>query len=99
MPPDPIAESVRLGEADIALFEARMREVIPAYQQGDRVELHGEVFEVSGYQREEMPGYWLRGETEKLFWRARCHPLPSRGGSTRRDALSPGFRLISRPPA
>jgi hypothetical protein len=60
--------AVRLAEAAIADFEARMREVTPAYERGDRVELHGEVFEVSSYQREGMPGYWLRGETEKLFW-------------------------------
>jgi hypothetical protein len=45
-----------------------MREVTPAYQRGDRVELHGEVFEVSSHQREGMPGSWLRVETEKLFW-------------------------------
>ena len=68
MTPDSIFEVVRLAEADIADFEARMRRVTPAYQRGDRVELHGEVFEVSSYQREGMPGYWLRGETEKLFW-------------------------------
>jgi len=67
MTPDPISEAVRLAKAAIADFEVRMREVTPAYQRGDRVELHGEVFEVSGYQREGMPGYWLRGETENLF--------------------------------
>jgi hypothetical protein len=39
MPPDPISEAVRLAKADIADFEARMREVTPAYQRGDRVEL------------------------------------------------------------
>jgi len=44
-----------------------MREVIPTYQPGEWVELHGEVFEVSSYQREGMPGYWLEGEKEKLF--------------------------------
>ena len=67
MLPDPIAEAVRLAEAAIANFEARMREVTPAYQRGDRVELLGDLFEVSRYQREGMPGYWLRGEPEKLF--------------------------------
>jgi len=67
MTPDPISEAVRLAEAAIADFEARMREVTPAYQRGDRGELHGEGFEVSSHQREGMPGYWLRGETEKLF--------------------------------
>lgn len=49
--PDPISEAARLVEADIADFEARMREVTPAYQRGDRVELHGEEFEVSSYHR------------------------------------------------
>lgn len=57
MLPDPVAEVVRLAEADILAFEARMLEVIPAYHSGDRVELHGEEFEVSSYQREGMPGY------------------------------------------
>src|SRR5215212_3744369 len=56
MTPDPISEVVRLAEADIAVFEARMREVTPVYQRGDRVELHGEGFEVSSHQREGMPG-------------------------------------------
>jgi hypothetical protein len=51
----------RLAEADILAFEARMREVIPAYRPGDRVELLGEEFEVSSYHREGMPGYWLKG--------------------------------------
>jgi len=68
MLPDPIAESIRLVEADILAFEARMREVIPAYRPGDRVDLHGEEFEVSSYQREGMPGYWLKGSREELFW-------------------------------
>lgn len=36
MPPDPISEAVRLAEAAIADFEARMREVTPAYQRGDQ---------------------------------------------------------------
>jgi hypothetical protein len=44
-----------------------MREATPAYQPGDRVELHGEVFEVSSYQREGMPSYWLRGGAEEIF--------------------------------
>lgn len=64
---DPIEEVVRLAEADILAFEARMREVIPAYLPGDRVELHREEFEVSGYHREGMPGYWLKGSREELF--------------------------------
>lgn len=68
MHPDPIAESIRLAEAAIAAFETRMREVIPAYRQGDRVDLHGEEFEVSSYQREGMPVYWLKGNREELFW-------------------------------
>lgn len=43
--------------------------MIPAYRPGDRVELHGEEFEVSSYQREGMPGYWLlKGSREELFW-------------------------------
>jgi hypothetical protein len=37
-----------------------MREVIPAYQPGDQVELHNELFEVSW-------GYCLKGKKEKLF--------------------------------
>ena len=37
-----------------------MREVTPAYDIGDRVELYGEVFEVAEVQREGMAGYWLR---------------------------------------
>lgn len=41
MLPDPIAEAARLTEADILAFEARMREVIPAYRLGDRVKLQG----------------------------------------------------------
>ena len=44
-----------------------MREVIPAYQPGDRVEFHGDVFEVCSYHREGMPGYWLKGSREELF--------------------------------
>jgi len=39
MLPDPVAEAVRLAEADILAFEERMREVIPAYRPGDRVGL------------------------------------------------------------
>lgn len=64
---DPIFEVIGLAEADIAAFEARMRGVTPSYHRGDQVELHGEVFEVSSHQRKGIPGYWLRGETEKLF--------------------------------
>lgn len=67
MLPDPVAEAVRLAEADIIAFEARMREVIPAYHPADRVELHGEEFEVFSYQREGMLGYWLKGSKEELF--------------------------------
>ena len=58
----------RLTEADIADFEARMRQVPPAYQPSDRVYLHGEVFEVTSYQREGMPGYWLREKEKALFF-------------------------------
>jgi hypothetical protein len=68
MLPDSIAEAVHLAGADILAFGARMREVIPAYRPGDRVELHGEKFEVSGYHREGMPGYWLKLEIEEVFW-------------------------------
>jgi hypothetical protein len=60
MPFDAIAELLDRAEADIADFEARMREITPAYDVGDRVELYGEVFEVSDVQREDMAGYWLR---------------------------------------
>lgn len=62
-----VAEAVRLTETDILAFEARMREVIPAYRPGDWVALYGEEFEVSSYQREGMPGYWLKGTKEGLF--------------------------------
>ena len=67
MLPDPIAEAVRLAEADIIAFEARMREVTPACRPGDRGDLHGEEFEVSSYHRQGMPGYWLNGSKEELF--------------------------------
>jgi hypothetical protein len=69
MPPDPVSELLRLVEADIADFEARMRAVVPAYRVGDRVEIYGELFHVSGFTQEGMPGYWLSGERrEVLFW-------------------------------
>lgn len=51
-----IVEMVRLTEADIETFEARMREVPPTFQPGDRVELHGEEFEVASFHQEGMPG-------------------------------------------
>jgi hypothetical protein len=57
---DPIAELVRLAEADITDFEARMQEVVPFYRVGDRVQLLGEVYEVAGFERGGMPGYMLR---------------------------------------
>jgi hypothetical protein len=60
MPLEVVAELLRLGEADIVDFEARMREVAPAYDVGDRVELYGEGFEVAEVQREGMAGYWLK---------------------------------------
>ena len=82
MLPDPIAEAVRLPEADILAFEARMREVIPAYQSGDRVELHGDEFEVSSYQREGMPGYWLRGTKES---RSRRRPAGGNYSKTMKE--------------
>lgn len=47
MLPYTISEVVRLAEAEIAVFEARMREVTPAYQREDWVKLHGEGFEAS----------------------------------------------------
>jgi hypothetical protein len=62
MPSDTAAKLLRLAEADIAGFEARMREVTPVYEPGDRVELYGEVFEVVSFQRKGMPGYWLRDD-------------------------------------
>jgi hypothetical protein len=66
--PDPVSDLVLLAEADIKAFEARMREVVPAYQPGDRVVLLGEVFEVAQFQREGMPGYWLgRSAREEVF--------------------------------
>jgi CheY-like chemotaxis protein len=55
------------GEADFLAFEARMREMIPAYRPGDRVDFLGEEFEVSSYYPEGMPGYWLKGSKEELF--------------------------------
>ncbi|HEX4960915.1 MAG TPA: hypothetical protein VF173_08760 [Thermoanaerobaculia bacterium] len=67
--PDVLREFVRLAEADIASFEARMREVSPAYQSGDRVLALGDLFEVVRYQRDGMPGYWLKGQgCAQLFW-------------------------------
>lgn len=35
MAPLPLSDLLRLVEADIAAFEARMRTVVPAYQVGD----------------------------------------------------------------
>jgi len=68
MPSDTAAELLRLAEKEIVDFEARMREVMPVYEPGDRVELYGEVFEVMSFQREGMPGYWLRRSgKEALF--------------------------------
>jgi hypothetical protein len=62
-----VAELIRRGEDDTAAFEERMRLVIPLYQVGDRVELLGEVFEVEAFERDSMPGYWLRGDDDDLF--------------------------------
>ncbi len=78
--PDQLAELLREAEARIADFQARWREVPPAYQPGDRVEVDGEVFEVTAYQREGMPGYSLRGEREKarffpIDWESRLQPV------------------------
>lgn len=68
MTPDPAAAKlIRQGEQDLAHFEARMRLVTPSYQVGDRVELLGEIFEVETFEREGMPGYWLRGDYDDLF--------------------------------
>lgn len=64
MRPNSIEELIRLTEADIAHFESRMREVPPSCQPGDMVALHGEVFSVISYQRDGMPGYWLRSKDE-----------------------------------
>jgi hypothetical protein len=75
MPPISIDEWLRLTEADIADFEARMRRVSPAYAVGDRVELHGEVFEVASFQPDGMPGYWLKRPRED----ARFLPLDLEG--------------------
>lgn len=78
MRPDPLAELLRLTEADIAQFEAKMRAVPPTYQPGDRVELHGEMFEVTSYQGEGMPGYWLRSKEEvflPLDWEGLLRPV------------------------
>lgn len=54
-PPDPISEVVRLADADIAVFEARLREVAPAYQRGDSM---AKCSRCQANQREGMPGYW-----------------------------------------
>ena len=64
MPPGPIAELIRLTEADIADFEVRMRQVPPAYQPGDLEPLWQGL---RGYTLpwEGRPSYWLRGEREK----------------------------------
>lgn len=35
---------------------------------GDRVELHGEVFEVASFQPEGMPGYWLKRPGEDALF-------------------------------
>jgi hypothetical protein len=67
MNPDPVAELIRLTQADIVAFMARMREVPPAFCLGNRVKLHGEEFEISSYHPEGMPGYWLRGVQGELF--------------------------------
>lgn len=63
-----VAELVRLAEAEIAAFEVRMRMVVPLYEVGDRLELHGEVFEVAGFEREGMPGYWLKRPGEDVLF-------------------------------
>lgn len=66
MSQDSIADLVRRTVADIADFEARMREVSPFYCVGDRVLHLGEAFEVASYDRgTPMPGYWLRAEDRK----------------------------------
>jgi hypothetical protein len=66
--PDLILEYVRQREEAIADFERRMREVVPIYEVGDRVEFYGDVFEVNRYERQSMPGYWLkRPGTQDLF--------------------------------
>ena len=68
MDSDHLAKWLELNERDITDFEARMRERAFTYSPGDRVEFHGEVFEVMELVREDMPGYWLRDpKSEKLF--------------------------------
>ena len=75
---DPLAELLRLTEADIAQFEAKLRAVHPTYHPGQKVELHGDMFEVISYQGEGMPGYWLRSKEEvflPLDWEGLLRPV------------------------
>jgi len=63
-----IAELLRLTEVDLAAFDARMQLVPPPYLPGDRVEFHGEVFEVPRYHRGDgLTGYWLLRKKEETF--------------------------------
>ena len=71
VPPIPLEEWLQLNEKALADFDARMQEVSPTYQPGDRVVLHGEEFEVNRYQRGEgMTGYWLRRRKDEVFIRS-----------------------------
>jgi hypothetical protein len=56
-PPVDLAEYSRQTEEAIAAYQARMREVTPTYQPGDRVDFCGEVYEIFSYQREGESGY------------------------------------------
>lgn len=68
MQPDALAQWCRRTEEDIADFEARMREMPFSHTLGERVELHGEAFEIADLVQDGMPGYWLRdGESRRLF--------------------------------
>lgn len=69
MDSDPLAEWREQTEREIADFETQMRERGFTYSSGDRVELHGEVFEVTELVCQDMPGYWLRDpKSQKLFF-------------------------------
>jgi hypothetical protein len=67
-PPIPMEEWHRLNEQALLDFDARMQQVIPTYEPGDRVKLHGDVFEIHRYQRGDgMTGYWLRRGKAEVF--------------------------------
>lgn len=66
-PPFDLAEYSRQTEEAIAAYQARMREVTPTYQPGDRVDFCGEEYEIFSYQREGESGYWLRSKKDEAF--------------------------------